>query len=88
MTDLTAAYRIETPIPEGKTYTAGEAWMVDWEEGFAIVPDTRLQAIADAWKTYMDTQALREDRWVGLYTLRGKVFDLLDELGGTDNEPI
>ena len=46
MSDQT--YRIETPIPEGKTYTAGEAWLVDWEEGFAIVPDGRLQAIADA----------------------------------------
>ena len=48
MSDLTR-YRIEAPIPEGKSYTADEAWMVDFDEGFAIVPDSTLQDIADAW---------------------------------------
>jgi len=79
MSDLTT-YRIVT---DNRELNASRLMTDEY-----VIPDTRLQAIADAWKTYMDTQALREDRWVGLYTLRGKVFDLLDELGGTDNEPI
>jgi len=95
MTDLTAAYRIETPIPEGKTYTAGEAWMVDWEEGFAIVPDGRLQAIADAARCEHGNIYRHQIAWadggIGWYSndewCEGapELAALLDALGGTDN---
>ena len=87
MSDLTR-YRIETEAHDAYdgSYTGGFPDPIQFliNEG-VLVPDDTLQAIADAYRTWIDANAMPIDADHVTETYR-TLIDLLDALEGTDDE--